>query len=127
MTVNNNYAKEAEARWPNEYRASTLKLSSMSKVDQEKVFAQGSENIEKIAAAFINKFDAASSRVQALVNEHFKWVCNFWLPNKDAYIGLGKMYVEDPRFTQNYDKYAKGCAEFMAKAMQIYAQENLAN
>jgi hypothetical protein len=37
------------------------------------------------------------------------------------------MYVDDLRFSINYEKYAPGCAEFMAKAMQIYAQENLTN
>ena len=57
----------------------------------------------------------------------YEIVCNFWKPNQDAYIGLGKMYVEDPRFAQNYESLASGCAEFMCRAMKIYAQEHLSN
>ena len=127
MIAKNIHAKEAEERWPIEYVESNLKLKAMSKDVQKKLFEAGSENIEKIASAFIDKQDATSKQVQSLINMHYQWVSNFWKPSKAAYIGLGKLYVEDPRFTINYDKYAPGCAEFMADAMQIYAQENLAN
>jgi hypothetical protein len=123
----NIYAKEAAERWPIEYVESNLKLKAMSKQEQKKLFQAGNENIKRIAAAFIDQKESSSQLVQALIKEHYQWVSNFWKPSKDAYIGLGRLYVEDPRFTQNYDKYAPGCAEFMADSMQIYAQENLVN
>jgi len=127
MIENNLYAKEAESRWPKEYVESNLKLKSMSKADQKKLFELGEENIKNVADAFVMQKDALSEEVQRLIEVHYNWVSVFWKPSKDAYIGLGQMYVEDPRFSVNYDKYAPGCAEFMAKAMQIYAQENLIN
>ena len=99
----------------------------MSKADQKKLFELGEENIKDVADAFVMQKDALSEEVQRLIEVHYNWVSVFWKPSKDAYIGLGQMYVEDPRFSVNYDKYAPGCAEFMAKAMQIYAQENLIN
>lgn len=124
---NNLYAKEAESRWPKEYVESNLKLNSMSKSDQKKLFELGEENIKDVADAFVMQKESLSEEVQRLIEVHYNWVSVFWKPSKDAYIGLGQMYVEDPRFSVNYDKYAPGCAEFMAKAMQIYAQENLTN
>lgn len=127
MGEKNIYANEAAERWPIEYVESNLKLKAMSKQEQKKLFQAGNENIKRIAAAFIDQEESSSHLVQALIKEHYQWVSNFWKPSKDAYIGLGRLYVEDPRFTQNYDKYAPGCAEFMAASMQIYAQENLAN
>jgi hypothetical protein len=127
MIINPLYAKEAQSRWPKEYVESNLKLKSMSKSDQKKLFELGNENIKNVADAFVMEKDASSEEVQRLIEVHYNWVSVFWKPNKDAYIGLGKMYVDDPRFSINYDKYAPGCAEFMAKAMQIYAQENLNN
>ena len=127
MIANNSYAKEVESRWPKEYVESNLKLKSMSKADQKKLFELGDENIKNVADAFVMQKAASSNEVQSLIKVHYNWVSVFWKPNKDAYIGLGKMYVEDPRFSINYDKYAPGCAEFMAEAMQIYAQENLTN
>lgn len=127
MGKKNIYANEAAERWPIEYVESNLKLKAMSKQEQKKLFQAGNENIKRIAAAFIDQEESSSQLVQDLIKEHYQWVSNFWKPSKDAYIGLGRLYVEDPRFTQNYDKYAPGCAEFMATSMQIYAQENLAN
>ena len=127
MSTTNSYADEAAQRWPKEYVESNLKLKSMSKEDQQKLFKLGSDNIKDIADAFILQKAANSVEVQKLVKIHYNWVSVFWAPTKDAYIGLGQMYVSDERFTQNYDKYAPGCAAFMAQAMDIYAQENLSN
>lgn len=127
MSTTNSYAEEAAQRWPKEYVESNLKLKSMSKEDQQKLFKLGSDNIKDIADAFVLQKAANSPEVQKLVKFHYNWVSVFWTPTKDAYIGLGQMYVSDERFTQNYDKYAPGCAAFMAQAMDIYAQENLSN
>jgi hypothetical protein len=127
MSTTNSYAEEAAQRWPKEYVESNLKLKSMSKEDQQKLFKLGSDNIKDIADAFVLQKAANSPEVQKLVKIHYNWVSVFWTPTKDAYIGLGQMYVSDERFTQNYDKYAPGCAVFMAQAMDIYAQENLSN
>ena len=127
MSAADSYAQEAAERWPEEYVASNLKLKSMSKEDQQKLFKLGSDNIKDVADAFILQKAADSAEVQKLIKIHYNWVSVFWTPTKDAYIGLGAMYVSDPRFTQNYDKYAPGCAAFMAEAMSIYAGENLSN
>mgnify|MGYP006167278771 FL=1 len=127
MSTTNSYAEEAAQRWPKEYVESNLKLKSMSKEDQQKLFKLGSDNIKDIADAFVLQKAANSPEVQKLVKIHYNWVSVFWTPTKDGYIGLGQMYVSDERFTQNYDKYAPGCAAFMAQAMGIYAQENLFN
>ena len=127
MSITNPYEQEAAQRWPKEYVESNSKLKSMSEEDQQKLFKLGSDNIEDVADAFILQKAADSAEVQKLIKIHYNWVSVFWTPTKDAYIGLGAMYVSDPRFTQNYDKYAPGCAAFMAKAMSIYAGENLSN
>ncbi len=127
MSTPDIYAEEAAQRWPEEYVASNLKFKSMSKEDQQKLFKVGSNNIKDIADVYMLQKTADSKEVQDLVKIHYNWVSVFWVPKKDAYIGLGQMYVSDPRFTQNYDKYAPGCAQFMAEAMQIYAEQNLSN
>ena len=127
MSITNPYEQEAAQRWPKEYVESNSKLKSMSEEDQQKLFKLGSDNIKDVADAFILQKAADSAEVQKLIKIHYNWVSVFWTPTKDAYIGLGAMYVSDPRFTQNYDKYAPGCAAFMAKAMSIYAGENLSN
>ena len=127
MMANDLYSQEAKSRWPKEYEISNKKLSSLTKAEQVELFQIGNRNIEQVAMAFLSNQSAGSIEVQKLVSEHYQWICNFWKPNHDAYIGLGKMYVEDPRFVQNYESLAFGCAEFMCNAMKIYAQEHLSN
>ncbi|MFM9014868.1 MAG: TipAS antibiotic-recognition domain-containing protein [Candidatus Nanopelagicus sp.] len=127
MMLNDLYSQEAKSRWPKEYEISNKKLSSLTKAEQVELFQIGNRNIKQIALAFLSNQSAGSIEVQKLVREHYQWICNFWQPNKDSYIGLGRMYVEDPRFAQNYESQAVGCAEFMFKAMEIFAQEHLSN
>ena len=44
----------------------------------------------------------------------------------EAFAGLGKMYVDDSRFTKNIDRFGEGLAAFLAKAMAVYAQNQQA-
>ena len=83
MTTADSYAKEAAERWPEEYVASNLKLKSMSKEDQQKLFNLGSENIKDVADAFLLQKPAESKEVQDLIKIHYNWVSVFWVPTKE--------------------------------------------
>lgn len=37
-------------------------------------------------------------------------------------MGLAQMYVDDPRFSEYYDKIAPGCAAFLRDAVIIYCK-----
>ena len=65
MSTTNSYAEEAAQRWPVEYVESNLKLKSMSKEDQQKLFKLGSDNIKDIADAFVLQKAADSAEVQS--------------------------------------------------------------
>jgi hypothetical protein len=40
-----------------------------------------------------NNVSPTDSRVQALIEEHYQWIKNFWTPDKKSYIGLAELYV----------------------------------
>ncbi len=47
-------------------------------------------------------------------------------PATRAYVtGLGAMYVDDPRFRKNYDRYGDGTAVLVRDALTIYARHRL--
>ena len=48
-----------------------------------------------------------------------------WTPGRDAYIGLGRMYVDDERFTATYDAVAPGLAPYLRDAIAVYAESDL--
>jgi DNA-binding transcriptional MerR regulator len=59
------------------------------------------------------------------IDGHYRWICQFWTPNRESYTGLGNLYADDPRFRANYDKTDPRLAEFMRAAIAAYAQARL--
>src|SRR5690606_21771992 len=73
--------------------------------------------------------DPAGEVAQAITQRHYAWITTAWgdkRPSAEQFAGLGQMYVDDPRFTQNYDKHGDGTAAFIRDAMKAYAEANLA-
>ncbi|MEU2155327.1 MerR family transcriptional regulator [Streptomyces sp. NPDC019396] len=64
---------------------------------------------------------------QAIAGRHVEWLAVTVTPTKSYVIGLGEMYVADPRFAKNYDRYAEGTAEFVRDAMKVYAERHLSD
>jgi hypothetical protein len=52
-------------------------------------------------------------------NENFG---NIYMP--EMFAGLGQMYVNDPRFTKNIDRYGDGLSQFLEGAMSVYAKNH---
>ncbi|HEY3438763.1 MAG TPA: TipAS antibiotic-recognition domain-containing protein, partial [Actinotalea sp.] len=69
--------------------------------------------------------DPADERVQALVARHYAQVAVFWTPDAESYRGLGRMYVDDERFTATYDAVAPGLAVYLRDAIAVYAATRL--
>jgi DNA-binding transcriptional MerR regulator len=45
---------------------------------------------------------------------HKEWLCFFWSDySPEKHKGVTQMYIDDPRFKENYDKIAAGAAEFL--------------
>lgn len=66
-----------------------------------------------------------SKEVQEIVGQHFALISRFYDPTKEVYIGLSEMYLEHPDFRKFYDAYDTNLAEFLAKAMKVYAEAHL--
>jgi hypothetical protein len=47
-------------------------------------------------------------------------------PSRTYLIGLGELYVSDPRFAANYDKHGAGTAAFVREAMTAFAEREYA-
>jgi DNA-binding transcriptional MerR regulator len=121
----NPYAYEAEQRWPDNFAESQKRMGKLSPQQRGDVIEAGNQVTREIAVLFNAKAAADSPQVQELIHRHFDWVCNFWTPQKDSYIGSGQMYVDDARFTAHYDGFAVGLAPFIRDAIHHYASLNL--
>ena len=121
------HAEEAQHRWPDQYAVSQRRLGRMSEREQRELFSRGGEVVAAIGDQFTQGSAADSAKVQALIARHYAWILAFWTPSRQAYIGLGRMYVDGERFAANYESIAPGLAVFMRDSMTVWAEANLAD
>lgn len=120
------YKDEVVERWGKDaYDKSDRWWRSLSD-DEKRAFQQRQLDIGKDYAAAHQAGEPADGDVaQAITQRHFEWLSITTSPTKQYFIGLGEMYVADPRFTANYDQHAEGTAGFVRDAMKVYAERNL--
>lgn len=96
-----------------------------SKEDAEKVRNSYDELHREFTSALNQGLKPNSAEVQTLVARHYQVVLQFWTPNKTSYIGLGRVYCEHPDYRKLYDRYHPSLAEYLADAINVYAEKEL--
>lgn len=117
------YQDEAKERWGNTeaYKESMAKVHTMTKKEMEKLKEDGRAFTKRLAESMDKGiYDA---EVQALIAKHHEGINFFYACGYDMYRGLGRMYVDDPRFTAYYDGFRPGLAVFMRDAIAHYCDE----
>lgn len=129
------YKEEVEQRWgQNAYADSDRWWRGMSAAERSEWEQRASSLGHDWVAAAERGASPESDEAQALAKRHVEWLAG--VPGASAQrrgdvkayvLGLGEMYVADPRFGANYatsDGTACG-AEFVRDALRIYADANL--
>jgi DNA-binding transcriptional MerR regulator len=117
------YQEEVKQRWGNTdaYKQSMAKVSRMTKAEMEALKAQQKNLTERLAAGMDVSFE--SDEAQALVQEHYRGVQLFYDCPLEMYRNLGKMYVDDSRFTAYYDKFRPGLAVWLRDAINYFCDQ----
>ena len=118
------YKREAREMYdPAMVEESEQRLKKMSRAQWKAVGAEG-EAVTTGLAALADRAPG-DPEVQELIARHHAWIENFYPCSAEVYRGLGRGYVEHPKFRAFYEKYRPGLADFMAAAMNHYADEVL--
>lgn len=125
------YKEEVEQRWGKKaYADSDRWWRGMTDAER----AEWQQLVSDLGRDWIAAADSGaapeSEEAQALAKRHVEWLSG--VPgtpgaSKEYILGLGEMYVADPRFGANYataDGGTRG-AEFVRDALRIYAEANL--
>ncbi len=116
------YKAEAEERWgADQINRSENIMKNMTKAELAALQAEG-DAVNRELARVMDR-GAGSPKAQAAIGRHYEYIIRFYDPSwplLEIYRGLGDMYVDDPRFKANYDKYRPGLAEFLREAMNIF-------
>jgi DNA-binding transcriptional MerR regulator len=123
---NSGYEDEVVQRWGQAaYDSSNRALTRLGKAGQAARGAEHTAIATALGQASAAGLEPGSDVVQGLVRRHHDWVSVFWTPGREAYQGLGRMYVDDPRFAATYDKFGEGTSVLLRDAIVIYAERNL--
>lgn len=91
--------------------------------EQAREIAGGFDVAERALAKLIDEGAApADQRVQSVIADHYRTVCQFWTPDAEQYAGLGQLYCEHAEFRTRKDAVHHKLAEFERDAMSIYAE-----
>jgi DNA-binding transcriptional MerR regulator len=120
------YEAEARERWGDEVvDGSRRRMAGWTKEDAAAVRAESTELTRRVADLMAAGRPVDDPAVLDAVDAHYRWVCRFWTPDRESYPGLGRLYVDDPRFRDNYEQVRPGLAEYLRDAMAAYAVARL--
>jgi hypothetical protein len=118
------YAAEAEQRWGDTeaWAQSQRRTSAYSKEDWVRIKQEGEAVERRFAEALRSGVPADSERAMDVAEEHRQQISrNFYDCPPAMHAGLGRMYVEDERFTAHYEEIAPGLAQYVSAAVQANA------
>jgi hypothetical protein len=118
------YDAEVEERWgeTEAYAQSKRRTAAYTKDDWLRIKAEGEDIEARFAAALRSGVPADSPQAMDIAEEHRQQISrNFYDCPPGMHAGLGRMYVEDERFTAHYEQRAPGLAQYVSTAVQANA------
>ncbi len=113
------YEEEAKERWGDTeaYAQSAKRTASYTRADWEAISAEADDIYDEFVGlmdAGVAPDDAEAAKVVDAHRAHIsRW---FYDCPPEIHAGLGAMYVQDQRFTDNIDKHGEGLARYMSDA-----------
>jgi DNA-binding transcriptional MerR regulator len=120
------YRREAIAKWGQDtVEKSESQLRNMSKMALDDLKSRFLDVGKQLFA--LRKEEPTSPRIQDLIALHFACICAFWgkKPTAEAYIGLGRLYTQDERYSMHQEAPQPDYAAFLSAAMLCFAERTL--
>jgi len=119
------YGDEIRAKYGDDtIDRSNAKMKGLTKEQYDEV-QRLSDELSDILKSALEQGDPASDLAREACELHRQWLCCFWDSyTKEMHRAVAQMYVDDPRFSEYYDKIAPSCAVFLRDAVHVYCSEN---
>lgn len=119
------YEAEAANRWGARTAEANAETATWPKEKWSGVQQEWLAILERLVGFLDDGIAADAPQVVAAIDAHYAWICQFWTPNKAAYLGLGSLYTDDPGFRAKFDGRDPRLAEYLRDAMAAYASARL--
>jgi hypothetical protein len=116
---------EAEARWgkTSEYQQSKQRTARYRKEDWVAIKAEAERIYRDLAALLARGVPPSDPAARDLAEAHRAHITRwFYDCSPEVHRGLGQLYVDDPRFTANIDKFGSGLAAYAREAFAANAE-----
>jgi DNA-binding transcriptional MerR regulator len=120
------YEEESKDRWghTSQYKESQRKWSSYSKDQKEEIKKEGG----RITVRMVTENPDARPDdldVQKAVGDYYVYLNQYFYTCEVEFLrALAEMWVEDPRFSVNYERVREGGAAFVREAVEIYCDRH---
>jgi DNA-binding transcriptional MerR regulator len=122
---NEEYEEEAKRRWGDTeaYKISKQRTAGYTKQDWEKLGQEAGEIYKEFAALIAAGTAPDSPAAMDAAERHRQHISQWFYPcAKGMHRGLGELYVNDPRFTANIDRFGAGMSQYMCSAFRANAE-----
>ncbi|WP_051740904.1 TipAS antibiotic-recognition domain-containing protein [Kitasatospora sp. MBT66] len=121
--MGNSYEDECRRSLAEEQARSLAGTNDWEHVDRARVH-QDWDVLYREITVFLN--DGAlpgDQEIQELVRRHFDIVCRFYVPSREAYVGMSLFYAEDEAMRALHDSYHPGMVDFLGAAIRVFADQ----
>jgi DNA-binding transcriptional MerR regulator len=118
------YEEEAKARWGNtpEFAESQKRTKRYTKDDWKQIRADMDAITQAFAEAMASGERPGDAAAMDVAERHRQHIDRWFYPcSYRIHVGLGEMYVADPRFAANYEKHGAGLAAYICEAIRANA------
>lgn len=113
--------KEVADQWgADTLEESETKLKKKTPAEFKQLKREGENIVQRMGASMNLPID--HPEVQQLVQEYFEHMQEFRPIDKEGYLQLGQLYIEDERFKAYYEDRKQGLAQFVHNAITYYCK-----
>ena len=124
-SLSQTYLDQCRAALDEEQSVSLRESNNWAHVDRVKVHSDWNSLYRELAE-WIERAEPAGERLQALVDRHFELACRFYVPSKEAYIGMALFYTENAAMNDFHNSFHPRLVDVLGDAMCGYAHAKLA-
>ena len=103
---------------------SLSETNNWSHVDKPKVHEDW-DKLYQTLAPLIDSEEPSSEPVQTLIGQHYSIASRFYVPSREAYIGLSLFYRENEAMAAFHNAYHPKMVDYLHEAIRFYASNNL--
>ncbi len=103
---------------------SKQKTKGWSQEKWKMVMGEFDEICEKMICVINTGLPPENPKAQELVRRHYEWICQFWTPNRESYLGHSQLIL-DSKLRSAYTAHHPDLPEYIVEAIAHFSESEL--